>query len=316
LKKHEHSANEAAVHNSEAGIKTAFLLNLIFVFLEVAGGLLTNSVAILSDAIHDLGDCLAIGFAFFMERISKKQPDKYYTYGYRRYSLLSAMITAGILAVGGVLVIIAALRRISDPQAVNAPGMLAIAVLGVIVNGAAVLGTRHGTKLNERAINLHMLEDLLGWSVVLVGSGLIWLFDLPVLDPILSLLVSIYILYHASQNLLSVFRILLEKVPEGFNLEKYRSALMRVEGIRDVHHLHVWSLDDDEIMATLHAVVPDKADASEIFYYKRQLLAASASFGIHHVTIQIDSESEHCSNKSCSPLAAAGHDAHHHHHHH
>ncbi|HAZ19495.1 MAG TPA: cation transporter, partial [Clostridiales bacterium] len=161
-------------HKASKHILVAFLLNLSFVFIEIIGGIYTNSIAILSDAVHDFGDCLALGCAWILEKVSEKKPDDHYTFGYKRYSLLSALITAVVLVAGAAAVIYSSVLRWMEPVEIKAKGMLIIAVLGVLVNGVAVLKTSRGHGANEKAISLHMLEDVLGWVAILVGSLLIW----------------------------------------------------------------------------------------------------------------------------------------------
>ena len=308
---HEHVHH----HESDKSILTAFLLNFCFVIIEIIGGLLTNSIAILSDAVHDLGDCAAIGCAYAMERVSKRKADDKYTYGYRRYSLVSALVTAVILVAGSALVIYSSIRRMSAPQEVRAPGMLIIAVLGIVVNGAAVLKTSHGRGANERVISLHMLEDVLGWAAVLVGSILIWITGWPMIDPILSVCVAAYILWFAFANIKSIMLVLLERAPAGFDTGEYRKALEKADKVADIHHLHVWSLDGEAPMATVHAVLKEGVPAEEADSVRRNLAEISESFGVRHMTVQIESGAP-CGEDECRIEEHSGEEGHHHHHHH
>ena len=155
---------------TEKNILIAFLLNISFSLFELIGGMFTNSVAIVSDAIHDFGDSISIGISYFLEKKSKKKPDNKYTYGYTRYSILGAIITNSILITGSILVIINAVERIINPTEINYDGMIIFAVFGVIINFFAAQFTKEGDSLNQKAVNLHMLEDVLGWIVVLIGA--------------------------------------------------------------------------------------------------------------------------------------------------
>lgn len=313
---HNHAAERAEGGSARKNILAAFLLNLFFIIIEVLGGLYTNSYAILSDAVHDAGDCMAIGLAWLLERRSGKAPEGAYTYGYRRYSVISALVTALVLVAGSVLVLTSSIERIMNPQEINAPGMTLIAILGVVINGAAMLKTRAGSGVNERTISLHMLEDVLGWVVVLAGSVFIRIFDLPIIDPILSVLVALFILYHAVKNVREVLSVLLEKAPAEFEEEALKKALSEDERILDLHHIHVWSLDGENLLATMHAVIPDGCSADEIRSIKEHIREECRHFRIGHVTIETDTPSENCTDCECEVHKLVSEGGHHHHHHH
>ena len=187
---------------TEKNILFAFILNLGFSIFEFIGGIFTNSVAILSDSIHDMGDALSIGISFVLEKKSKKKPNNKYTYGYLRYSVFGSIITTTILFVGSVLVIFESIKRILNPVEINYTGMLILAIIGVIVNIIATYTTREGDSLNQKAVNLHMLEDTFSWLAVLIGAIVMKLTDVHLIDPILSIAIAIYILYRAIRNLL------------------------------------------------------------------------------------------------------------------
>ena len=186
---------------NEKNILIAFILNLSFSVFEFVGGIFTNSVAIISDSIHDIGDAVSIGVSYFLEKKSKKQPDNIYTYGYLRYSVIGSVITTLILLVGSVLVVINAVNRILNPQEINYNGMIIFAVIGVAVNFLAAYFTRDGNSLNQKAVNLHMVEDVLGWMVVLIGAIVMRFTDFRIIDPIMSIGVALFILVAAMKNL-------------------------------------------------------------------------------------------------------------------
>lgn len=285
-------------NNAGKNILTAFALNLLFVFIEVAGGLFTNSIAILSDSIHDLGDCLAIGGAFIFEKISNKDHDDTYTYGYRRYSLLSAVITATILVAGSIIVIISSINRIKNPEEVNGIGMLIIAVFGIVINGIAAIKLSRGHNMNEKVISLHMLEDVLGWAAILIGSIFIAIFDIKIIDPILSIAVAIFLLYEAVKNLIAVFSILLEKKPRNFDINAYKDDICGIDHVIGVHHVHVWTLDGEDLLATIHAVVPCDTDIALYRQVKHDIKEKSEEYNIYHLTLQIDTEND-CLDDCC-----------------
>lgn len=268
---HSHGHSHMHSHNADGNILVALFLNLFFVFVEIAGGLLTNSFAILSDAIHDFGDCVAIGFAYFMEKLSNKAPDEKYTYGYRRYSLLSAIITSLILVVGSVFIIVGSVGRIRSPEVVHGKGMVIIAIFGVLINGIAVMKTHKGTGANERAISLHLLEDVLGWIAVLVGSAVIYFFKWYFVDGILSVLIAGFLLFESSKNIKEIFVVFLEKTPEYVDVKSFREAVEALDGVENTHHLHVWSLDGEKTMATMHVKLCEYADMELYSRVKKQI---------------------------------------------
>ena len=181
---------------TEKNILIAFLLNISFSIIEFIGGIFTNSVAIFSDSIHDLGDALSIGISYFLEKKSKKKADNNYTYGYIRYSVLGGVITTTILLVGSVLVIIGAIKRLFNPVDINYSGMIVFGIIGVVLNFIAAYVTKEGDSINQKSVNLHMLEDVLGWIIVLIGAVVMNFTDIKVLDSIMSILVATFILYN------------------------------------------------------------------------------------------------------------------------
>ena len=295
---------------TKKNILVAFLLNLSFAAFEFFAGLWTGSVAILSDAVHDLGDAAGIGLSWLLERKGKRPPDQVYTYGYGRYSLLGSLITTSILLFGSVLVMGNAVVRILHPTPIHYDGMLLFAVAGVIVNLAAAFVTREGDSLNQKAVNLHMLEDVLGWALVLLGALIMRFTDFALLDPLLSIGVAAFILFHAVRNLRETVELLLDKTPHGVEVAEIREHLLHIDGVLEVHHIHLWSLDGCTHCATMHIVTA--GDPHEI---KAQVRQELAEHGIGHATLELESENEHCHEPHCvlTPNSATGH--HHHHHH-
>ena len=295
---------------SEKKIFFAFILNLVFSLAEFVGGILTGSVAIISDAVHDIGDAASIGIAFSLEKKSKKQPDETYTYGYARFSVVGSMITTLILMVGSVLVVFNAVRRIFNPVEIHYDGMLVFAVVGVIINLAAAIFTRHGGSLNQRSVSLHMLEDVLGWIVVLIGAVVMKLTDIRIIDPLMSIAVAAFIFYHALRNLNVAVGVFMEKAPKGVDMKKVKADLLKIKGVQDVHHIHIWSLDGANNYATLHAVID--GDAPSI---KDALRRKLEEHKVGHVTLELEAPGEYCAETDCHVEAPEA-DHHHHHHNH
>ncbi len=293
---------------TEKNILIAFLLNLSFSVFELFGGLFTGSIAILSDSVHDIGDAMSIGLSYILEKKSKKKPDNIYTYGYIRYSVIGSIITSTILLTGSIFVIYEAVKRLINPQEINYNGMIIISIIGVLVNTLAALATKEGDSLNQKSVNLHMLEDVLGWVVVLIGSILIKFTNITYIDAILSIGVALFILRHAARNIKEVLDLFLEKTPENIDIEELKNHLKEINGIIDIHHIHIRSIDGYNNFMTLHAVV--KKYDSEI---KKQIKEELEEHGICHSTIELELENEECKNKTCK---LEHHEHHHHHHHH
>lgn len=296
---------------TQRNILIAFLLNLFFSLFECVGGLLTGSVAILSDAVHDLGDAASIGLSFFLEKKSKHRPDAAHSYGYARYSVVGSLVTTLILLVGSAVMIVQSLLRFFHPNQIHYDGMILFAVVGVCVNFLAALFTREGGSLNQRAVNLHMLEDVLGWSVVLVGAVVMRFTDFWFIDPLLSIGVSVFILIHALGNLRDTMHIFLEKTPSDLDMEEIKEHITEIDGVLDVHHVHLWTMDGEAHYATMHVVC--EGDPHRI---KQEIREELAEHGIGHVTLELETPGEHCHETECTVVPSAGHSHHHHHHHH
>lgn len=292
---------------SEKNILIAFILNLLFSVFEFVGGALTNSVAILSDAIHDLGDCLSIFISFVLERISKKKPDDTYTYGYVRYSIIGSVITTSILIVGSILVIINAVKRLFLPILINYNGMIILAIVGIIVNLLASYYTKDGYSLNQKSVNLHMLEDVLNWAIVLVGAIIMRFTDIRIIDSLLSIGVAIFILVNALKNLKNVVDIFLEKTPNGINIKDLKKHLLAIKGINDIHHIHIWTMDGVNNYATMHIVVNKLSKK-----LKESVRQELNELGVFHTTIEYELTGEECLEKECKP-PKTGSIKHHHH---
>lgn len=293
---------------STKNILIAFLLNLSFAIYEFIGGSITGSIAIVSDAIHDLGDALSIGVSYFLERKSQRHPDQNYTYGYTRYSLIGGLITTIILLVGSTIVIISAMKRLFAPTPINYNGMIILALVGVVVNACAAYVTHRGESLNQKAVNLHMLEDVLGWVVVLIGAIVMRVTNFNLIDPILSIAVAIFILISAWRNCQSIFDVFLEKTPNGINLAELQQGILALPNVQNIHHMHIWSIDGFHHYATLHLVYHQHPSATKEAvrqYFKQQ--------GIEHVTIELESSNEVCHELECLEQAAEPGHAHHHH---
>ncbi len=297
---------------TERNIFIAFILNLSFSVFEFIGGIITGSVAILSDAVHDIGDAASIGVSYFLEKKSKKQPDEKYTYGYVRFSVMGGLITTIILIFGSLAVIYNAVLRLFNPIEINYNGMIIFAVVGAAVNFFAAYFTKDGDSLNQRAVNLHMLEDVLGWLVVLAGAVIMRFTDLRIIDPIMSIGVAIFIFVNAIHNLKEVTDLFLEKIPDDISIDEIKEHITGIDGVKGVHHIHIRSIDGQHNYATMHIV----ADG-DYHRIKDSVREELREHGITHTTLELESEDEHCHEEDCCICfeKSSGHHHHHHHHH-
>ena len=295
---------------TEKNILIAFILNMAFSIFELIGGIFTNSISIISDAVHDFGDALSIGISLVLEKISKKKPNEIYTYGYIRYSVLGALITTIVLTLGSIFVIIGGINRILNPETINYNGMIIFAIFGVIINFLAAYFTREGDSLNQKAVNLHMLEDVLGWVVVLIGSILMKFTDISLIDSIMSIGIALFILINAFKNMKSILDLFLEKTPKNISVEEIKKHLLEIKGILDVHHVHIWSIDGYNNYSTMH-VVTDEKNIKEL---KNKIRKEMNEHGICHTTIEIEDKDDICDEKECE-IKVNNEIGHHHHHH-
>jgi cobalt-zinc-cadmium efflux system protein len=271
--------------DSTKNILTAFFLNLLFAIIELIGGLITNSVAILSDAIHDFGDSLSLGVAYFLQKKSKKRGDDKYTYGYRRFSLLGSIFISVVLLFGSMVMIKESFYRLFNPQETDAFGMIILSVLGIIVNGAAVIRLKRGNSHNEKAVTLHMMEDVLGWATVLIGSLLMYFTGITIIDPILSILIALWVLYNVYRNLKDTLSIMLQQVPDNLNINEVENKLIHIDGVESVHDLHIWTMDGIKNIATLHLICQKNSDLCLV---KEAARCELEKLEIKHSTIEVE----------------------------
>lgn len=280
---------------TDKNILIAFILNISFSIFELIGGVFTRSIAIISDAIHDFGDSISIGVSYFLEKKSKNKADSKYTYGYARYSVLGALITNMVLVAGSSLVIYNAIMRILNPVDINYNGMIVFAIIGTIINFMAAYVTREGDSLNQKAVNLHMLEDVLGWVIVLIGAIIMKFTNLSIIDPIMSIGVALFIVMSASKNFETIISLFLEKTPNDIDLEEIKKHILELNGVIGIHHVHVWSIDGFTNFATMHVVTNSKNKN-----IKEDIRKELKEHNIEHVTLELENEEEKCSETNCN----------------
>lgn len=286
-------------HPNTGNLKLAFFLNLVFTIVELIGGFMTNSVAILSDALHDFGDSLSLGLAWYFQKLSGKGRDHKYTYGYRRFSILGAIINSIILVLGSVFIILEAIPRFYNPEEVNHMGMIWLAILGIVVNGYAAYKLQRGKSVNEQVVSYHLLEDVLGWIAILVGAIVMYFYNLPWIDPCLSLLISVFIIYRVIKNLDQSLRIILQAIPGDADAKAIDVFLNNHDQINAVHDLHMWSLDGEYNVLTAHIVLKKEPSFSELDILKKKLNLGLKQLGIDHATLEFEMNDSNCELEDC-----------------
>jgi cobalt-zinc-cadmium efflux system protein len=281
----------------EKRVQIAAFLNVAFTILEIVGGFWTNSLAILSDALHDLGDSIALLASWLFERGARKSPDTSRTFGYQRLSLFSALFSAMVLVGGSIIIISQAIPRILHPQTVNATGMVGMAIIGVLFNGMGFFSLKRGESLNEKVLSWHLLEDVLGWAIILVGGLIINFWDVYLLDPIMTLGLTVFILYYVSKNLKEAINILLEGVPAHININEVKHDLLEIDGVTEVHDMHIWSLEGETDILTAH-IVADEVHLKKPDQTRKAIKKVLKRHHIEHSTIELESK-YYCSGIEC-----------------
>lgn len=284
-------------HSSTKNLKLAFWVNLGFSIFEIIGGIYVNSIAIISDAIHDFGDSLSLGTAWYLENKSKQKADGKFSFGYARYSLLGALINSIILIVGAGIVIYAAIGRIINPEESDALGMVFFALVGVVVNGIVVLRMRSSKKLNEKVIYWHMLEDVLGWVAVLIAAIVMFFYPTPYIDPILSLGITAYILYGVIKRLKETLYFFLQGVPEEIDLDKIQNKILSMSHIHSMHQTHVWSLDGEQHVFSTHLRLKNITKFNQITSTKEKVKELLKEEEFSHFTVETELDDESCTFK-------------------
>lgn len=288
---HQHHHHAASTQN----LQITFFLNLAFTVAEIIGGLWTNSVTLLSDALHDLGDSLSLGLSWILDAYAHRQMDERYSYGYQRFSLLGALINSVILIVGSAFIIAEAIPRLINPEPSNAQGMLIFAIVGIVVNGTAVLRLRKGKSINVQVVMWHLLEDVLGWVGVLIISIILMFEEILILDPIASIAITLYVATNVLGNFRKTLKLFLQGVPEGYNAAEINERLTDIPDVLSTHHTHLWSLDGVNNVLTTHVVVDSCCDRADVQHIKHQINEMIDELHVEHVTIEIEYAGEVCS---------------------
>lgn len=297
---HAHAHDQGHAGHAHAtgarNLRMAFFFNLGFTLVEIAGGFWTNSMAVLSDALHDLGDVLVLGAAWYLSHVATRGRDERYSYGYGRYGMLGGWLTALVLAIGSLVLIGFTLSRIDETHAPHTIGMIGLAVFGLAMNGFAAWRLHGGSSLNERGAFLHLMEDVLGWAAVLVGAVVIHFTGLGIVDPLLSIAINLYVLSNAVRTLRAGTGILMQRLPKDFDEQAVTEALHKLPHVVGSHDQHAWTLDGEYTVLTVHLIV-DTADAAERSAIMAEAKQALHVLGIDHATIELELPGDDCAQE-------------------
>ncbi|GAA0854741.1 cation diffusion facilitator family transporter [Aliiglaciecola litoralis] len=291
------SHHHSHAHSSDAAsnrIGWAFLLNVVFTLIEFIGGWLTNSTAIMADAVHDLGDSLSIGTAWGLNKLSDRQANNRFSYGYKRFSLLGALVNGVVLLTGSAWILYEAIPRLAAPEMPQVEGMLLLSIFGIAVNGFAAYKLSGGSTLNEKVLNWHLLEDVLGWVAVLIVSVVLMFKPWAILDPILSIGFTFFILFNVMRNLKQTILLFLQATPDKNQMDDVRKILLDSDEINAIHHFHIWSLDGEHNVMTVHLELQQDVTLSQVTMLKEKLREGLARFDFIHTTIEIEFANEPC----------------------
>ena len=281
-------------HGSSKNLKLAFFLNAAFTIFEIIGGFYVNSVAIISDAVHDLGDTLSLGTSWYLQNKSRQGRNNRFSFGYKRFSLLGALINSLVLIGGSIYVIAEAINRLLEPEYSDAEGMLIFAIVGVAVNGFAAWKLSKGSSMNEKVVSWHLMEDVLGWVAVLVVAVVLHFYNTPYLDPALSLLITAYILFNVFKRLKETLFIFLQGVPEGIDLDEIEENLQAIPHVASLHHMHVWSLEGTDHVFTTHLKLENISHFQQLLDVKRAVKNVLKEYHFDHYTIETELDEESC----------------------
>ena len=287
-------AHDHSHHHSSKNLKAAFFINLAFTIFEFFGGMYVNSIAIISDAVHDLGDSLSLGLSWYLDKKSKKGATEKFSFGYTRFSLLGALINSLVLIGGSVYVITEAVGRFIQPEETDAKGMLVFAIIGVLVNGYAAWKLSSGKTLNERVVSWHLIEDVLGWAAVLVVAIVLNFKDIPYLDPALSVIITLYILWNVVRRLKETLFIFLQGTPSGLVIGEIEEKLLEINHVDSLHHTHLWSLEGESHVFTTHVKLKNIKELCEIVDVKQKIKDVLKKYHLSHYTVETELDDETC----------------------
>ena len=275
-------------HHKKAGENLAFVffMNLTFNIIVILGGLATNSMAILADCIHDMSDTISIALAWALEKVAQKDSTDKYSYGYQRFSILGAVIISVFVIFMAFVILSEAIPRLFSPEGVDAGGMLIVAIVGLVFKSISVHRLHKGETFNEKAILFHQLGDVFEWVAILILSLVLMFWDgAPYLDPFVSIGIALWLIFNLGRNLYKSIEVLLQKTPDNFDVDDFKSQILAIEGVLQIEDFHIWSLDGIDSVMTLKVDVDFDRDVEGI---KKEIYSISNRYHVVDITIEFD----------------------------
>ena len=275
-------------HHKKAGENLAFVffMNLTFNIIVILGGLATNSMAILADCIHDMSDTISIALAWALEKVAQKDSTDKYSYGYQRFSILGAVIISVFVIFMAFVILSEAIPRLFSPEGVDAGGMLIVAIIGLVFKSISVHRLHKGETFNEKAILFHQLGDVFEWVAILILSLILMFWDgAPYLYPFFSIGIALWLIFNLGRNLYKSIEVLLQKTPDNFDVDDFKSQILAIEGVLQIEDFHIWSLDGIDSVMTLKVDVDFDRDVEGI---KKEIYTISNRYHVVDITIELD----------------------------
>ena len=295
---HIHLAPEKKAKKESRNLFITILLNLVISVAEIIGGIFSNSLALISDALHNFSDGIAVMITYIAVRVSKKESNERKTFGYKRIQILAAFFNSVVLIAICIFLLYEAYERFLNPEPVKSIPMFIVATIGLIANfvGVYLLKGHSKSNINIKAAYLHLIGDTLSSVAVIAGGLLIYFFDIYWIDPLITVIISIYIIKETISVLIETYNILMQATPKGIDLDKIRKKVEEAEEITGIHHVHAWNLSDQEIHFEAHIDLKQDLRLSESELVLRKLeKLLQKEYGINHVTLQM--EYNFCHNK-------------------
>lgn len=275
-------------HHKKAGENLAFVffMNLAFNIIVIVGGLATNSMAILADCIHDMSDTISIALAWLLEKVAQKDSTDNYSYGYQRFSILGAVIISVFVIIMAFVILQEAIPRLFAPEGVDANGMLLVAIVGIVFKSVSVYRLHEGETFNEKAILFHQLGDVFEWIAILILSLVLMIWDgAPYLDPFVSIGIALWLIFNLGRNLYKSVEVLLQKTPDNFDVDEFKTQILSIEGVKNIEDFHIWSLDGIDSVMTLKVNVDFEKNVEDI---KHEIYSISNKYHVVDITIELD----------------------------
>ncbi len=286
---HHHHHHHDTANMSSTKLLWVTLLNFSITIVQVIGGILSNSLSLLSDALHNLGDSSAIFIAFLAGKRSRKSPDQQHTFGYKRVEILVALFNAVVLIAICIFLFVEAYERWLNPEPIKGLLMLVVAIFGLLANliSVLVLNKDKEHNLNIKSAYLHLMGDTLSSVAVILGGIAIWQWNIYWIDPVITVLVGIYIIYHTWDVVKQTVDILMQSTPSNINLDEIKQEVEKIEDIDNIHHVHVWRLDDTQVHLEAHVNLKHNIDMEHMMKIREKVEhLLKEHFYINHITLQ------------------------------